>query len=134
MPRHILTVLAFILVTFAVQGLSHFVINVDHYASIGHLRAEPIMPLGFATMTIQGLILSVAMSRLWPDGTSIKNGMLVAGFFGLFLGSYMVLTESAKYTVPSIPTWMATEAVAVTTQFCIFGVVLGFIYRKRDTA
>lgn len=134
MPRHILTVLAFILVTFAVQGLSHFVINVDHYASIGHLRAEPIMPLGFATMTIQGLILSVAMSRLWPEGASIKNGMLVAAFFGLFLASYMVLTEAAKYAVPSIPTWMAIEAAAVTTQFGIFGVVLGFIYWKRTSA
>lgn len=134
MDKHVLTILAFVLVTFSVQGLSHFVINADHYASIGFLRADTIMPLGFATMIIQALVLSLAMSKLWPDGASIKHGLVMSACFGLFLASYIVLAEPAKYAVPSIPAWMMIEAVASAIQFGVFGVLLGLIYRRKSLA
>lgn len=39
--------------TFAVPGMSHFVINVEHFASIPFVRPEPFQSLGFAVMTIR---------------------------------------------------------------------------------
>lgn len=132
MKKLAMTVAAFIIVTFGVQGLSHFVINVEHFAAIDFMRPQPVLPLGFAVMIIQALILGLAMTRLWPNGATIKQGLSVSACFGLFLGSYIVLAEPAKYAAPSIPAWMFVEGVASFTQFTVFGLLLGLIYRKAD--
>ena len=123
-----LTVLAFMVISFAVQGLSHFVINAEHFASISFARPDPILPMGLTAMIIQALILSFVMTRLWPDGASFRQGVSVSVCFGLFLGSYIVLAEPAKYAAPSIPSWMMVEATASFIQFSVFGVLLGLIH------
>ena len=48
----------FILISFAAQSISHFVINTAHYSSIPFMRKEPIFILGFLTMIMQGMVLS----------------------------------------------------------------------------
>ncbi len=53
-----LAVLAYIVVSFVVPALLHFVINAEHYAAVSFTRAEPIMSLGILTMIIQGAILA----------------------------------------------------------------------------
>lgn len=120
-------------VSFGVQGLSHFVINAEHFASITFMRSEPILPMGIAAMIIEALIFSFVMSRLWPEGATIQQGLVVSACFGLFLASYIVLAEPAKYAAPSISAWMTVESIASFVQFCIFGVLLGVIYRKKLT-
>ena len=46
--KHImLGTLGFIVISFFVQAMSHFVINVEHYNSISFARKEPILALGF---------------------------------------------------------------------------------------
>jgi len=115
-----------------VQGLSRFVINVDHFVTITFMRADPVLPMGFAAMIIQALIFSFVMSRLWPDGATIRQGLVVSVCFGLFLASYIVLAEPAKYAAPSIPSWMLVEGFTSLIQFGVFGVLLGLIYQKRS--
>lgn len=134
MRNAVLTVVAFVIVTLSVQGLSHFAINADHFASIPFVRAEPIMPLGFAVMVIQALIFSFVMSRLFPNGATIQQALMVSGCFGLFLGSYIALTEPAKYAAPSIAAWITVESVASITQFLTFGLLLGLIYKRKATS
>ena len=131
MKKTILTVLAFMIVSFGVQGLSHFVINVDHFATITFVRADPVLPMGFAAMIIQALVFSFVMSRLWPDGATIRQGLAVSACFGLFLASYIVLAEPAKYAAPSIPAWVMVEGIASLIQFSVFGMLLGLIYRNE---
>lgn len=131
MLKPALTIIAYIFVSFGVQALSHFVINADHFASIPFMRPESILPLGLAAMVVQALIFSFVMSQLWPDGASIRQGAVVSVCLGLFLASYIVLVEPAKYPVPSIPGWMMVEATASAIQFGIFGVLLGLIHQKK---
>lgn len=133
MKKSLLTIFAFMLVSFGVQGLSHFVINADHFATITFMRADPVLPMGFMAMIIEAMVFSFVMTRLWPDGATIKQGITVSACFGLFLASYIVLAEPAKYAAPSIPTWMVIEGVASFIQFAVFGVLLGMIYRKPTT-
>jgi len=129
--KHIFSILAFMVVSFSVQGTSHFVINADHFASVGFLRPGPIMPLGLAAMILEGFIMSVALSRFMPGGSTVRDGLAVSAAFGLFLASYIVLAEPAKYAVPSISNWMVIEATASCIQFSVFGLLLGFIHRKK---
>jgi len=124
--KHVLAIVGFILVTFSVQGLSHFVINKEHFESIPFTRESPIMPLGFAVMIIQGAILSLTYSRLCSSRNCIKTAYQIVLAFGLFLGSYIALTEPAKYTAPSVTSWILIESTASFLQFAIFGVVLWF--------
>jgi len=129
-----MTIVAFILVTFGVQGMSHFAINVEHFAAIEFMRPKPIMVLGFTVMIIQALIIGVVMLRLYPDGATLKQAISVSASFGIFLGSYIALTEPAKYAAPSIPAWIIVEGTASFIQFALFGVLLSLIYRKSTAS
>ncbi len=130
MMVHVLSVLAFVVVTFAVQATSHFVLNKAHYDGVGILRGDIIMSLGLVTMIVQGLIMSIAL-HMWRKGdVAIWDGMTVSLAFGLFLGTYISLTEAAKYQVPSVTDWIRVEALSSSLQFVAFGLLLGLIHRQ----
>lgn len=128
--KHILSVLAFMIVSFSVQGVSHFLINKKHYASIEHMRSDQIIPLGLLVMVIQGILLTTALSAWKGSHALVMDGLVVSMVFGLFLGSYIALVEPAKYAVPSVSQWISVEASASTIQFVAFGLLLGFIHQQ----
>lgn len=133
MTKHFLTILAFIFVSFAVQGLSHFVINQAHFASINFTRTEPILAMGVGVMLFEGIILTMALHAYKPHA-SIKDGLVVSLAFGLFLASYIAFVEPSKYDVPSILEWIKVEASASIVQFVAFGLLMGHIHSKFNKA
>ena len=80
MKRIIFGTLLFIGITFLIQALSHFAINVGHYAKIPHMRPddEVIFALGFLTMTLQGIVLSYLYGFFSKDAPNWKNGLTYA--------------------------------------------------------
>src|SRR5712692_888382 len=137
MRRHILSVLGFIVASFATQATSHLVIFREHYAAITHLKAEPIFALGFTTMIIQGSVLSYVFANWRFAGRSRMDAVRVAWLFGAFLVSYIALGEAAKYSVPSIPAWIAVETGVGFVQFTLAGLFLGLAHSvvgKRSSA
>ncbi len=131
MQRHVLAIVAFVVATFIAQALSHFVVNAEHYATIPHIRKEPIFQLGVLAMLIQGGILSVLFSKVFDTYRTVKNAVGFSWLMGSFLISYIAFAEAAKYTLPSIPTWVGIEIAAGFVQFTIFGMLLGLVYRNR---
>ncbi|HJU75184.1 MAG TPA: hypothetical protein VJ717_15690 [Gemmatimonadaceae bacterium] len=127
----ILTVLAYMLSTFAVQGASHFAINADHFAGISIMREEPIVPMGLLSMMIQGLVFAFLFPAFNRGTNSIRNGVVFSWTLGAFLASYIVLGEAGKYAIPSIPAWIAVELSAAAVQFTLFGVLLGLVHRRQ---
>jgi hypothetical protein len=127
---HVLSVVAFMAVTFAAQGLSHFVVNKAHFDAVGFLRSDPIMIMGFAVMVIQGAALSISLQAWKGEAAQIKDGVMISLIFGVFLVSYISLTEPAKYTVPSVAAWIRVELTVGLLQFGAFGLLLGWIHRK----
>lgn len=125
-----LTVLAYVLTTFAVQGGSHFWLNADHYAAIGILRAEPIVPMGLASMLIQGLIFALLFPLCARGAVTIRDGVVFSWVLGGFLASYIVLGEAGKYAIPSIGSWIAVELSVAAVQYTVFGLLLGLIHRR----
>jgi hypothetical protein len=132
--RVLLTVVAYVAATFAVQGVSHFALNADHYRSISIMRPEPLFVLGFISMVIQGVLFAVLFPFFDRDGKTARNGLLFAWAIGLFLASYIALAEAGKYAVPSIAGWVGVEAGAAAAQFTLFGALLGLIHRDRRRA
>ena len=134
MVKHLLSSLAFMVVSFAVQGSSHLAINKAHYDSVDFTRSEPLIPLGLLVMALQGGIISLVLSRIAEDRVAIRDGITTSIAFGLFLVAYIAIAEPAKYAVPSIPVWFTTEALSGLIQFTVYGVVLGFIHQKLGNA
>lgn len=130
MLKLLVTIVAFIFVSFTVQGLSHFVINIEHFAAIDFTRPDPIFAMGFAAMIIQALVFYFVMTNWFADRVTVKDGIKVSLVFGLFLAAYIVLAEPAKYAAPSVTSWVLVEATASTIQFGIFGILLGLIHRR----
>jgi hypothetical protein len=129
MTKHVLTVLAYVFATFLTQGVSHFALATDHYATVSYLRAEPILAFGFLAMLIQGTILSVLYRALSQGQWPLRKAIAFSLTMGAFLASYIAFGEAGKYAVPSVPAWLGVELAAACVQFLIFGVLLGLIYR-----
>ena len=131
MLAHVLSVAAFVVVTFAVQATNHFVINTTHYARQTIIADEPALAGGFAAMLVQGGVLTFLYSRLilLPRFSGVFGGLGFALLMGAFLGSYVALAEPSKYLVSSRLSWFTVEATASLIQFSLFGLALGFIHK-----
>jgi hypothetical protein len=132
--RVALTVVAYVLTTFAVQGTSHFAINADHFAAIPIMRAEPMIALGITSMVIQGLIFAWLYPIYATGASTLRKSITFSWLIGGFLASYIVLGEAGKYAIPSVSSWIAVEALAAFAQFTLFGVWLGLIHRARASS
>lgn len=121
MRKHALTVLGYVVATFAVFP--------QHYATIGILRAQPNFALGFASMLIQGAILSAVYARSRYAEERLSGAIKLAWSFGLFLLSYIALAEAGKYMIGDIPTWVAVELSSGFVQFTLIGVFLWLAHR-----
>ena len=126
----LLTVVAYVIATFGVQGASHFAINADHYAAISIMRPDPVIPMGVGSMLIQGTIFALLFPTFNAGGSTIRNALVFSWTIGGFLASYIVLGEAGKYAIPSIPSWMLVEGSTAAVQFTIFGILLGLVHRK----
>lgn len=134
MLHHILSVTAFMAITFAVQATNHFVINTAHYARQPLISPEPVLWGGIAAMLIQGIVLTFLYARLRPHFRGVKGGLGFALLMGTFLGSYIALAEPSKYVVSSRMGWFFVEASASLTQFTLFGLALGFIHARSGNS
>lgn len=125
----ILSAVAWMVSTFAVQATSHFVINQSHYAGIPFIRPEPIMALGVLTMAIQGIVLGMLFGIVHRGTRPMRDALWFAWALAVFFGSYTAIAEPSKYAAPSVAAWIAVEAPAVLVQFTLFGLALGWIHR-----
>jgi hypothetical protein len=134
MKQHILSVVGYILATFLVQGMSHFVVFSGHYAGIPILRPEPNFVLGLSSMVTQGAILSYVLAGSRFDTGKLKNAIVLAWLFGAFLVSYIALAEAGKYNVRDISAWIAVEVGVGFIQYTLIGTLYGLVRRRRLTA
>ena len=126
----LLTIVAYVVSTFAVQGASHFAINAGHYAAMSIMRPDPVIPLGIGAMLVQGGIFAWLFPTFDTGGSSMRNALVFSWAIGGFLASYIVLGEAGKYAIPSIPSWITVEASTAAVQYTVFGVLLGLVHRR----
>lgn len=130
----LLGTLGYAAVTFPLAYIWHLVAFKSTYESLGYFsREEPILVLGFASILIQGVLLSLIYPRLC-SGTSVLGG---ATTLFLVMGGYHwsmhVVAEAAKHKIEPLPTWFALETLYLCIQFGLGGLLLSLIYRKPDS-
>lgn len=121
---------AYTLVTFALAVVWHVVLFEDRYRTFGYLEGEPNFALGFITILIQGLLLSVLYPFVSFTGRSVRRGLKFSFFIGLFFWTSHVLAFVAKQTIDQTPLFIAMESFYLLLQFGAFGILIGLIYRR----
>jgi hypothetical protein len=122
--------LAYLIITFALGFLWHLVVFKDLYRKLGiYTRIDdPIVPLGFLSMLIQGAVLAYIYPFLSEGATTASAGLRFGLLMGLFIASSAVIAEAAKQLVTSPSTWFVVESLYYAIQFSLTGLAIGFIY------
>lgn len=121
---------AFYSIVTMIHGFTwHFNFFPELYAQLGvYNRDPPIIPLGFASMVIQGIVLAYLYPLWYRGGSPIFEGIKFGLILGVFLFSVSTLAVGAKIHVSSIPLWLGIQSLFHLIQFGLAGAGIGWIY------
>ena len=124
---------AYLLPTFPLGYVWHLTTFRAQYEQLGIYRGEVIIPLGLATMVIQGLVFAWIYPRLFS--TARKDWLASAGWFALVFGvlawSFTTLPVAAKYRMTSIESFLAMETGFTVLQFLVVSPLIALAWRDR---
>jgi len=109
----------------------HLILFKELYDSLGiYNRPEPIIPLGFFSMIIQGVILAYLYPFFAKDKASIGTAIKFCLILGFFIFSVSTLANGAKILVNSMQTWLCIQIAFTLLQFVSAGILIGLVNRK----
>src|SRR5438132_10225195 len=103
-----LGVAAYLLPTFPIAYVWHLVLFAPAYEALGIYRPDPIIPFGFASMVIQGVIFSWAYPHLFQrrDRAVLRPGLTYGLALAALSWSFTTLAVAAKNVMTSIPLYL----------------------------
>jgi hypothetical protein len=127
-----LGVAAYLAPTFPIAYIWHLVLFAPAYEALGIYRPDPIIPFGFASMVIQGIIFSWAYPRLFPArGSAIfKPGLAYGLALAILSWSFTTLAAAAKNVMSSVPIYLLLETGFTLLQFAIVGPLTALAHRN----
>ena len=123
---------AYLLPTFPIAYVWHLVMFAPTYDALGIYRPDPIIPFGFASMVVQGIIFSWAYPRLFParGGAILRPGLAYGFALAVLSWSFTTLAVAAKNIMSSVPTYLLLETGFTLLQFAIVGPLIALAHRK----
>ena len=121
---------AYLLPTFPLGYFWHLKTFAKTYDKLEIYRSQPIIPLGLASMILQGLFFAWVFPRLFDTSASwLGNAVQFFVIFGLLAWSFLVLPVAAKNRMSSVVTFMKLETAFTAIQFAVTGLLIAFVYR-----
>ena len=131
MKKLILGALAYAVATMVIAAPWHFVLFKELYHSFGiYNRVDPIVPLGFLSMIIQGIVMSAIYPRFYKGGSHYKEATRFSLLMGLFLYSVSTVANAAKIEISPMSLWFGVQAAFHLVQFVACGLAIGFVYSR----
>ena len=130
-----LAVLAYLVPTFGIGFVWHLVAFHDTYTRLEIYRSEPIIPFGFGSMLLQGLIFAWAYPRLFDatltvwKGSAFRAGLLYAALSW----SFTTLAVAAKHPMASVPEYVLIETAFTGLQFLIVAPLMALAWRSESS-
>lgn len=132
MKKIIFAAIAYSVTTMVTAAPWHFIFFKDLYHSFGiYNRVSPIVPLGFLSMLIQGVVLACIYPRYYKGGSHYKEAIQFSLLMGIFLFSVSTLANAAKIEVSPMGTWILIQFVFHLIQFLLGGVAFGFVFSRK---
>lgn len=121
---------AYLVITFALGFLWHLVLFKGVYRRLAIFTRidDPIVPLGFLAMVVQGAVLAYVYPQFARGTSPALEGVTFGLVMGLFIASSAVIAEAAKQRVTSLTTWLMVESAYYLIQFPLSGLAIGLIY------
>ena len=133
--RFVFSLLGYALLTMILGPLWHFLLFKDTYHAFGiYNRADPIIPLGFLSMWVQGAILAWLFPRWLEARAPYASGLKFALLMGLFMFSVSTLAAAAKTEVNGMGRFMIVQVAFHLIQFGGTGLILGRLHRDAPPA
>ncbi|MBR0757093.1 hypothetical protein JQ604_33345 [Bradyrhizobium jicamae] len=125
-------VAAYLVPTFAIAYVWHLVLFAPTYDALGIYRPDPIIPFGFVSMVIQGIIFSWAYPRLFParGSATFRPGVAYGLALAVLSWSFTTLAVAAKSIMSSVPLYVLLETGFTLLQFAIVGPLIALAYRN----
>lgn len=130
--QRIYATLAYTVVSMILAVPWHLVWFKQEYHDFGiYTRTDPIIPLGFTTMLIQGAVMACLYPRWQRAGAKpVLEGVRFAVFFGVFLFSVSTLATIAKTEVAQPWRFILFSGIFHTLQFVISGAAIGLVFGR----
>ena len=123
---------AYLIPTFPIAFVWHLVLFEQKYHALGIYRDDPIIPLGLASMVIQGVMFSWIYPRVFAGNRAsiLRDGLLCGLGAGLLSWSFTTLAVAAKHPMTSISDYLVLETGFTILQFLIVGPLIALAWRK----
>jgi len=130
--KFVLTALAYIIPTMILGYVWHLVIFNKLYEGLGiYNRKEPIIPLGFFSMIIQGTIIAWLYRFYAKENSGISKAIIFSLIMGTFLFSVSTLANAAKINVTSMSGWLLIQTAFHLLQFLVAGLLIGVVNKGK---
>ena len=97
-------------------------------------RRDVIIPMGLASMLIQGVIFAYLYPRLFSTrrGYWLRSASKFFVIFGSLALSFLVLPVAAKNHMTSVPSFMALETAFTVLQYSITTPLIALAWRQEE--
>lgn len=129
MIKALLASAGYIVIVFPLALGWHLGLFKEKYETFGYFAGEPNVPVGLASIIIQGLTLACIYPFFHTGGAGFLRAFQFVGLIGLFFWTSHVLALVAKQNVPNTGMFIVMETGYLTIQFGLFALVLGLVYR-----
>jgi hypothetical protein len=131
-----LSILAYLLPTFPLGYAWHLVTFKDAYDRLELYRAEVIIPLGLASMLVQGVIFAWAYPRLFSTRHDewLASALRFGAISAALAWSFTALPVAAKYQMSSVADFLTLETGFTILQFAIVSPLIALTQRDPSTA
>lgn len=130
-----LAVLAYLVPTFITGFVWHLVAFHDTYTRLNIYRPDPVIPFGFGSMLVQGLIFAWAYPRLFDTtravwtGSAFRAGLL----FAALSWSFTTVAVAAKHPMTSVPEYFVIETAYTALQFLMVAPLMALAWRGHKS-
>lgn len=129
--RIVIGALSYLIPTFALGFVWHLVAFKGYYDALEMYRKDVIIPFGFLSMSLQGVLFAWIYSRLfmqWPD---LKSRALGYAAFGAVLSwSFTTIAVAAKNVMTSVPDYLLIESGYTVVQWLLVGPLTVLLLRS----
>jgi hypothetical protein len=129
--RVVVGALAYLVPTFAIAFVWHLQLFAAHYDELQIYRPDKVIPFGFASMLIQGVIFSLAYGRLFDRRRMLASGFRFAAMAGLLSWSFTTLAIAAKHPMTSVSGFVLIETAFTLSQFLVVGPLMALAWREQ---
>ena len=134
--RFWLAVAAYVLPTFPLGFFWHLSAFKAQYDALGLYRPDVIIPMGLASMLIQGFIFAYLYPKLFSTahGDWLKSAFKFFLAFGVLAWSFLVLPVAAKYNMTSVTGFVSLETAFTLLQYAVTAPLIALTWREPKSS